>query len=101
MSETLIVLVLIALGCLLPLVGLSRVTLRAWRNFPEAARISVEDQMEEGQQTGLFAIEPFANAARATADAPIFEWDKVRWDLGLVGGGIVCGSIGSFWSVLL
>lgn len=101
MNETVIILVLIALGCVLPLIGLVRVTLRARRNLPKADQASVEEQLKEGQQTGLYPVIPFANSARATADAPILEWDKVRWDLGLVGGGIIFGSIGSAWSVFL
>jgi hypothetical protein len=101
MTKTGIVLVLIALGCVLPLIGLFRVVWRARRNLPKADRISVEEQMKEGQQTGLFPVEPITKAALATDAAPVLEWDKVRWDLCLVGGGILCGSIGSAWAVFL
>ena len=101
MNDTEIVIVLIVLGGVLPLLGLGRVALRARSNLPKADRISAVEQMAEGQLSGLYPVEPLIRAAHMTDSAPILEWSRVRWDLGLVGGGILCGAIGSIWSIFL
>lgn len=101
MSDTAIVIVLIILSGALPLVALSRVAWRARKNLPDPDRPSVADQMEEGRQTGLYPTAPLVNAARMADLAPVLEWSKVRWDLGLVGGGIICGATGSIWGVFM
>jgi hypothetical protein len=101
MSETVIVVILIVLGAALPLIGLGRVALRARRNLPKTDHLSAVEQLEEGQRTGLYPVEPLARAAHMTDTAPILEWSRVRWDLGLVGGGVLCGAIASVWAVFL
>ncbi|TFD91370.1 hypothetical protein [Cryobacterium serini] len=101
MNAVTVVVVLIVLGGVLPLLGLGRVALRAHRSLPKADRVSAAEQIEEGQRTGYFAIGPFLQAAQMTDTAPVLEWSKVRWDLGLVGGGIPAGTIGSVFAVFL
>lgn len=101
MIITTIVVILIILGGALPLLGLGRVARRAKRNLPGADRVSAVDQMEEGNQTGLYPMGPFVRAAQMTDTAPILEWSRVRWDLAFVGGGVLCGATGSVWAVFL
>lgn len=101
MTDTTIVIALILLSGALPLVGLCRVALRAWKSLPDPDRSSVASQMANGKRTGLYPIEPIVNAARMADIAPVLEWSKVRWDLALVGTGIVFGMAGSIWGVFL
>lgn len=88
MSDTVIVIVLIVLGGVLPLVGLGRVARRARFNLPKADHISAVEQWAEGSRTGLFPVEPFVQAAHVTDNAHILEWSNVRWDLGLPAGSL-------------
>ena len=96
-----IVIVLIVFGGVLPLLGLGRVALRARHNLSKTPEVSALQQIEEGRRTGLFRVEPFARAAHMADIAPVLEWSRVRWDLSLVGGGVICGTIGSIWAVFL
>lgn len=101
MNATQIVIILILLSGVLPLAGLGRVTYRAWKDLPDPNRESVAEQMAEGERTGLFPAAPIINAARKVDIASVLEWRKVRWDLALVGGGIICGTSASIWGLSL
>ncbi|WP_150307198.1 hypothetical protein [Planctomonas psychrotolerans] len=96
-----IVVVLIVLGGVLPLVGLFRVAVRAYRNLPNPDQRSSADHIREGTETGLFSVEPLRRAAEMTDSAPVLEWSGVRWDILFVGSGVLCGTVGSAWAVFL
>lgn len=96
-----IVIILIVPGGVLPLFGLVRVALRARRNLPRTGEVSALELVEEGNRTGLYPVEPFVRAAHMVDIAPVLEWSRVRWDIGLLGGGVVCGTTGSIWAVFL
>lgn len=91
---------LILVGGILPLIGLVRVAVRARRNRPQAERIPATVAVEEGRQTGLYPIYPYNRAAVMADEAPLLEWKNIKWDLGLVGGGIVSGTIGGLLSLI-
>ena len=96
-----IVIILIALGGILPLIGLARVAIRAHGNLPDADTVSAVAAYEEGAKSGIWSRDAFVPAAMMADTSPVLEWNKVKWDLGLVGGGVVLATIASAWSIFL
>lgn len=99
--NSLLAFLMIVFGGVLPLIGLGRVAVRARRDLPREDERVASDYIREGEESGLFDIEPMKRAAQMTDRAPLLAWTQVRWDLGLIGGGIVLGTAGSAWSVFL
>lgn len=97
---TVLIVALLLLGGLLPVIGLARLAVRARRRLPKGGERRMVDYMEEGTRTGTFDIEPMLQSARRIDEEPILAWAQIRWDLALVGGGVLCSTIGSIWSVL-
>jgi hypothetical protein len=101
------VLVLYLVGGLLPTIGLVRVALRARRDVravttrsaePPGPRIAISDG--RGGRT-LFDASAMGRAGAHHERAPFLAWTQVRWDIALIGGGVVLTAAASAWSLYL
>lgn len=96
---------LYVLSALLPLLGLARVARRARSNFVEkrdAPPVQGPNiAMDFGGQTMMMRGPDMFAASEAAASAPVLGWQQVKWDLGLIGGGIVCATVASILSLFL
>lgn len=72
----------------------------------EAARASAP----QGQSNGLIVVDrggkreqfTVGDLTRAAQSAsPIRTWERARWDLALVGGGVLVGAGANIWGTLL
>lgn len=96
---------LYVLAALLPLAGLTRVAWRARdayitkRDAPEVKGPGI--MMTIGGKPTLMRGVDIASASDAAAAAPYLGWQQVKWDISLVGGGIVSGAVASIWSLFL
>lgn len=101
MNDISLVIILLTLGGLLPLAGLFRLALKARKNLKESNLKSVEERLAEGSSSGFYDIDLLADPAKSIARSPILEWEKIRWDILLVGSGIASATAGSIWSIFL
>ena len=57
--------------------------------------------MRDNERASTPPAGPSVLAAQMTDTAPVLGWSRIQRDLGLVGGGVLSGTIGSVWAVLL
>ena len=81
------------LSGLLPLVGFLRL-LRKTLRWKEETKKLADDRGTDGLTWGDLG----SDRMKITA-APNEAWNQLRWDVGLVGGGVVLAAIASIWSV--
>lgn len=88
------------LAGLLPLAGLGRLALRARREV-ERAEVAEAKALAAGAKPRMLLpdgsltprVSDYTAAGVASANAPWLAWRSVRWDIALVGGGIILGTI--------